>query len=141
MKVRVMKVKPSGDKEAVMVKAKSVSIEVPDHDDYVLEAQVDDGDCPIRIHLDNGKTAGVKNLRLTNASTRTVKSYKVRGRGPYMVGTHQRPLRHHSEQTRARISAAMKAVYAEKRLRARFEGVPMRKKKPTALLPMREAQA
>lgn len=127
MKVQVHKVKANGQPSgSVWVNAKEVAISAPEHGDYVLEAQVEEGDSPIRIFLSNGQQAAVRSLRVTRKSTYQVGTFKHPGSKPYKVRAHERRLPvslktfekgqyKWSEEQRANHSKAMKAAYARKR--------------------------
>lgn len=77
----------------IAVRANRIAIEPPpDGSPYILTAEVDDGDSPIRIVFDNGSSHAVKRIELTRRDTYFVKAFHKGAAKPHVVSSHHRKM-------------------------------------------------
>jgi hypothetical protein len=125
MKIEIRK--PNSDK-VIAVTANRIAIQPPpDGSPYILTAEVDDGDSPIRILLDNGTSQPVKRLALTRRDTSFVKSFHKKGSRPHTVVSHYRKMPTSLQTYRRHLSPETKAKLAEA-ARKSWKGTARRKK-------------
>lgn len=117
MKVRIQKLDTD---KTLIIEADRIAIKAPELQDYMIEAEVDEGDSPIKILASNGQMLPVKRLQLAKKETYRVKPYRSKGTGPYAVPSHERRkptrlktyARKLSQETKDKISKAMKKRFA-----------------------------
>lgn len=126
MKIEIRK--PDSDK-VIAVTANRIAIQPPpDGSPYILTAEVDEGDSPIRILLDNGTSQAVKRLELTRRDSYFVKAFHKGAARPHTVSSHHRKMpttlmryqRAMSPETKEKLAvAASKAWTPERKRRQR----------------------
>lgn len=123
MKVEIRKM---DSEKVIAVEANRIAIQPPpDGSPYILTAEIDDGDSPIRILLDNGTSKAVKRLALTRRDTYFVKAFNKGAAKPHTVGAHHRKMpttltryqRQHSPETIEKLREAGKKAWTPARRR------------------------
>lgn len=128
MKIEVRKLGQENG-QVLAVNAKRIAIQPPpDSSPYMLTAELEEGDSPIKILLDNGTEQAVKRLTLTRRDSYFVKAFRRGATRPCTVSAHHRKmpatLQHYartmSPEHRAKLSeSASKAWTPERRRRQR----------------------
>ena len=140
MKVKIQK---RDTDKTLIIEADRIAVKTPESQEYLIEAEVDEGDSPIRILMSSGQSLPVKRLALGRKGTYQVKAFRSKGTGPYEVPAHQRALptrlksyqkRVLSEATKKKISETQKRRFANPELRAHMsramkESIKRRKEK------------
>lgn len=124
MKIEIRKL---DSEKVIAVTANRIAIQPPpDGSPFILTAEVDDGDSPIRIMLDNGVSKAVKRLALTRRDTYFVKAFHKGAARPHTVSSHHRKMPttleryrkyHHSPETRQKLAKAASKAWTPERTR------------------------